>query len=76
MITGQRRDEVASLDWRELDRAAAEWVLPAGRSKNKSAHTVPLSDLAVAELDAIAGGAEWPKRGYVFTTTGKTPCRA
>lgn len=73
MITGQRRDEVAALDWRELDRGAAEWVIPAARAKNGKAHTVPLSSLAVAELDKLAGKTTWPKKGLIFTTTGTTP---
>ena len=73
MVTGQRREEVAGLDWKELDRSAAEWVIPAARSKNGKAHTVPLSQLALDQLDALAGDGEWPKKGLVFTTTGKTP---
>lgn len=72
ICTGQRREEVASLDWRELDRERREWALPASRSKNKQATVVPLNELAVAELDAIAGGDQWPSAGLVFTTTGKT----
>jgi integrase len=73
LITAQRREEVAGLDWRELDRGAAEWTLPAHRAKNGMASTVPLSPLAIAELDRRAGGTEWPRKGLVFTTTGKTP---
>ena len=73
LLTGQRREEVAALDWKELDRAAAEWRLPGARSKNAEGHTVPLSDLAIAELDALAGGERWPKRGLALTTTGTTP---
>lgn len=79
IVTGQRREEVAALDWSELDRIEAAWTLPADRAKNSKAHIVPLSSLAVAELDALAGivphsadQIKWPKRGLVFTTTGKT----
>ena len=74
MVTGQRREEGAGVDWRELHRAAAEWSIPAGRAKNGSAHTVPLSRLADSILSARAQGVDvWPKKGLVFTTTGKTP---
>lgn len=73
LLTGQRRNEVAAIDWRELDRDAAEWKLPAGRSKNAEGHTVPLSALAIAELDALAGGDRWPKRGLALSSTGTTP---
>jgi integrase len=71
--TGQRREEVSALDWRELNRAAAEWTLPAARAKNGIASIVHLSALAIAELDEIAGEERWPKRGLVLSTTGKTP---
>ncbi|RZF63106.1 site-specific integrase [Sphingomonas populi] len=80
IVSGQRREEIAALDWCELDRDTATWTLPADRAKNGKVHIVPLNALAVAELDALAtqGAPEngqppkWPKRGLVFTTTGKT----
>lgn len=70
LLTGQRRDEVAALEWTELDRDRAEWVLPAARAKNGREHLVPLSVQVVAELDALAGGEKWPRKGYVLTTDG------
>ena len=73
MITGQRREEVAALEWSELERPGRIWTLPAGRSKNSRAHIVPLSDSAIAVLDSIARGGPWPRKGYVFSTTGRTP---
>jgi integrase len=76
LITGQRREEVSGMSWSELDRKAAVWTLPADRAKNNKASVVHLSDLAVAELDALAKRAKhkdgWPRRGLVFTTTGET----
>ncbi len=78
IATGQRREEVSAMDWRELDRANATWTLPASRAKNGKAHIVPLNALAMAALDAVAsnhGGesnGNWPARGFVFTTTGNT----
>jgi len=70
LITGQRRDEVAAVDWSELDRDRAEWLLPAARAKNGREHLIPLSPQAVALLDALAGGEKWLKRGYILTTDG------
>lgn len=70
--TGQRREEVAGLNWRELDRGASEWLLPSGRAKNGVASLIPLSVPAIAVLDRLAGSDKWPKRGLVFTTTGQT----
>lgn len=75
IATGQRREEVAGLNWGELDRASATWVLPATRAKNKQTHIVPLSPLAMRVLDSVApseGLATWPKQGLVLTTTGET----
>lgn len=72
IATGQRREECAGISWPELEKARAEWVIPANRSKNGIAHTVPLNALAVALLDARGTDDKWPKKGPVFTTTGKT----
>jgi integrase len=72
ILTGQRREEVAGLDWRELNRATADWQLPSTRSKNGVGNAIHLTDAALAELDGVAGGTKWPKHGLVFTTTGKT----
>ncbi|QDZ06370.1 tyrosine-type recombinase/integrase [Sphingomonas panacisoli] len=72
IITGQRREEVAGMTWDELYRGKREWVLPAARSKNHTAHSMPLGKLAIRTLDALAAGPSWPRKGYVFTTTGKT----
>jgi integrase len=73
LFTAQRREEVARLDWSELDRNEREWVLPGTRTKNGKAQHVPLSKPASELLDAIAGGSDWPRSGLVFSTTGKTP---
>ncbi len=72
LLTGQRREEVAGLEWSELDRPAALWTLPASRAKNASVHLVPLPAQAVALLDKHAGKTDWPRSGLIFSTTGKT----
>ena len=74
--TGQRREEVAAVDWAELDRNQRIWTLPAGRAKNARQHTVPLNDIAISVLDRATkrtgeDAKVWPKRGLVFTTTGE-----
>lgn len=76
-VTGQRRDEVAGLDWSELDRKAGLWTLPRERAKNDASNIIPLNRLAIAALDRAAGrgldaSTDWPRNGLVFTTTGKT----
>lgn len=75
--TGQRRDEVAGLDWSELDRKTGLWTLPRERAKNDASNIIPLNRLAIAALDRAAGrgldsSTDWPCSGLVFTTTGKT----
>lgn len=73
ILTGARREEVTSLDWSELNREGAIWVLPPSRSKNGVAARQPLSTLAMEELEGLASGAGgWRKVGFVFSTTGKT----
>lgn len=69
ILTGQRREEVTGLDWAELDRGEREWCLPGERAKNGEPHTIPLNDLAIAELDRVAMGDCWPRRGRVFPTS-------
>jgi integrase len=54
IITSQRRNEVAWSSWSEFDLQLREWTIPKGRSKNKKAHVVPLTDLAVWTLQEIA----------------------
>lgn len=75
--TGQRREEVAGLDWAELDRASATWTLPRERSKNGEASIIPLNRYAMSTLDHLTGvtgeaRATWPRKGLLFTTTGAT----
>ena len=54
ILTGARRDEVGGLRWSELDLDVGVWTLPAERSKNGQAHTVPLSAPALALLQAVS----------------------
>jgi integrase len=44
---------LGDLNWREIDLAARTITLPRERTKNGQEHVVPLSDAAVAILDAI-----------------------
>ena len=53
MLTAQRRDEIGSLRWSEVDLEAKTITLPAGRTKNARAHIVPLSADALAIIKAI-----------------------
>lgn len=68
ITTGQRRDEVSGMQWQELDRKERLWTLPGQRTKNNEPNTIPLNQLAIAELDALAGGKKWSRKGRVFAT--------
>jgi integrase len=46
MLLGQRRTEVGGMAWSELDLGRGTWTIPALRSKNHRAHTLPLPPLA------------------------------
>ena len=46
LATGQRLSEVAGMRRDEIDLQKGLWTIPAARSKNKHAHTVPLTALA------------------------------
>jgi integrase len=70
---GQRRGEVAGMQWQELDRAEREWTIPAARAKNGCANIVPLTPRAIAKFDRLAGGEKWPRSGLVYPSRSKTP---
>jgi Arm DNA-binding domain/Phage integrase family len=61
-LTGQRREEVARLQWAELDLAQRVWTLPKSRTKNAKAHVVHLSEQSMAVLTR-ADQPLWPGSG-------------
>ena len=69
IATGQRREEVSGMHWQELDRSERLWTLPGSRTKNGEPNSIPLNDLAIAELDRQARGDIWPRKGRIFATS-------
>jgi integrase len=63
LVTGQRIGEVAGITLDEIDFTKALWNLPADRTKNGFAHTVPLSEMA---LDLIADARKSEIGGHLF----------
>jgi integrase len=57
LLTGQRRGELALARWIDIDLEAKTWIIPDAHAKGKKGerkgHTVPLSDWAVKELEAL-----------------------
>jgi integrase len=68
ILTGQRRDELRCMTWREVDVARAIWTLPAARNKGKRDHEIPLAPAMVALLDELRRVGK-----PVFTTDGLKP---
>ena len=64
LLTAQRVGEVAGIHGHELDLKAGVWTIPAARSKNKNAHSVPLSGAAVAVIkEHLDGEKLFPDAG-------------
>ncbi|ARB92852.1 site-specific integrase [Legionella longbeachae] len=53
LVTAQRKGELISAEWDEIDFASGWWTIPASKAKNKQAHRVPLSSLAVELLNEV-----------------------
>ena len=62
---GARRQEIGGIAWPELDLDSPQpsWTLPAARSKNGKAHTLPLMPMA---LDVIKGVPRLASRDQLF----------
>ncbi len=66
ILTGARRGEIAAMRWGELNLNAGVWLLPSERTKNRQAHTIYLSNLAVEIIQSllpISGNSQ-----FVFDT--------
>jgi integrase len=63
LLTGQRRDEIGSLRWSEIDVERALITLPGARTKNGRPHEIPLSSIALALLKSRP---RRPDRDLVF----------
>ena len=68
LLTAQRRDEVARLEWLELDLKRRTWTIPREKAKNDRAHEIQLSDAAIDVLKSLPRIAD----DLIFTTTGET----
>jgi integrase len=63
IVTGARRDEVASMRWRDLHLERTEWRLPREAVKADREHVIPLS---VVALEIIADLAQIDRSPLVF----------
>lgn len=53
ILCGSRQGETRGARWSEISLEEHKWRVPAGRMKARVAHTVPLSDAAVALLEGL-----------------------
>lgn len=53
LVTAQRKGEVISAEWSEIDLTAGWWTIPAEKAKNGHIHRVSLSALALELLQEI-----------------------
>jgi integrase len=67
MLTGQRRTEVASMRWDDVDLEAATWILKEADTKGERAHLVPLSAPMIELLKGLPRFGE-----FAFSSDGET----
>jgi integrase len=60
ILTAARSGEVRGAVWSEVDEDARLWVVPADRMKAGEAHSVPLSEPALAVLEHVRGLSAGP----------------
>jgi len=70
LLTGQRREEVAGMDWAEVSGDLATWTIPAERTKNGVPSVVPLPAPAQDMLRARLAAVRDMRRGLVFPGQG------
>ena len=61
LITAQRKGEVTTAEWKDIDLNKGWWVIPAEKSKNGHSHRVPLTQLAIDTLSEIKQFAEYSR---------------
>ena len=80
VLLGQRRSEVAALEWSWIDQADRTVTFPPSVTKNKRTHAMPYGDLVAQVLETIPelGDYLFPSRsekGTVFNGWGKAKSR-
>lgn len=71
LLTGARKNEVAGMQWGELNLTSMVWTVPQERFKSNASHLVPLSEQA---FEIIRHTPRFNNGDHLFTTTlGKKP---
>jgi integrase len=69
LLTAQRRDEVAGMEWADVDFKNRTWTQPREKTKNDRAHEVQLPALAIELLKSIPRISA----DFIFTSSGEKP---
>ncbi len=73
LLTGQRREEVGAMTWKEIDLAQKIWTIPEERTKNGEEHIIHLSEQAFAIVLELYNDPSRDKDcEYVFTSRKST----
>jgi integrase len=72
ILTGQRRDEVLSSAYADIDIEKRTWTIPGFRAKNGKPNFVPINEMALSEIEQIPTSI-LGRSALLFTTTGRTP---
>jgi integrase len=77
VLTGCRRAEIGDMAWSEIDLDRATFTIPASRSKNHRAHTLPIMPMMRTVLDTVprmaTRDALFGRRGRGFTAWSWAP---
>lgn len=67
ILTAARTSEALGAPWREVDLAERVWTIPPERMKANREHRVPLSDAAIAILEAVKPKGRINPDALIFT---------
>jgi integrase len=67
LLTGARRANVLSMEWKELNLDRAEWLIPSDKTKNGEEHTLPITNEA---LQILLERKKTATEKYVFPGSG------
>jgi integrase len=71
ILTAQRRGEVCTMRWQDVDGVTGWWLIPAESSKNADPHRVPLTPIVLEILERRAAAKNRDER-YVFSNHRST----
>jgi integrase len=59
---GQRKGEIISAEWSEIDQTSGWWTIPAKKAKNGQTHRVPINSLTkelLVEIKQLSGDSRF-----------------